>query len=137
MAEDSDFDVERIIGHRLGSDGGSEYLIRWSGYGQESDSWEPEDNINQKSIINDYLKANPVSGTRVTAKYTSKTTGKSVTIKPQIKYHPDAVNGKCVNGDAQDAQNQGVFHLTINGQTQTVTFPLHPFVQPEEDSSNS
>lgn len=130
MADEEDFDVERIIGHRLGSDGRSEYLIRWSGYGQESDSWEPEENIHQKSLIDDYIGANKLNGNKVTIKYTSKRDGRSVTLSPENNHHPEAVNEQCANGHSQDDMNRGVFHLTIKGLTQTITFPIHPYADP-------
>lgn len=32
------------------------YLIRWKGYTEESDTWEPEDTLDCENLINDYKK---------------------------------------------------------------------------------
>jgi len=37
-----DFDVESIIRHRRGKKGELEFLVRWEGYGEEEDTWEPQ-----------------------------------------------------------------------------------------------
>ncbi|KAL0066001.1 hypothetical protein AAF712_006991 [Marasmius tenuissimus] len=39
------FQVEVILGARVNEDSEWEYKIRWAGYGEDDDSWEPEDNI--------------------------------------------------------------------------------------------
>lgn len=32
------------------------YLIRWKGYEEESDTWEPEDTLDCKELIDDFKK---------------------------------------------------------------------------------
>jgi len=44
--QDEEWEVKSIVGKRdLGQGAGVEYKVRWSGYGNEADSWEPEENL--------------------------------------------------------------------------------------------
>ena len=36
--------MEEILDERAGDDG-KEYLVRWRGYGEDEDTWEPEANL--------------------------------------------------------------------------------------------
>ena len=49
------YPVDRILDHRVaGVGGGREYLVRWSGFSHEFDSWEPESQIAHPDIISQY-----------------------------------------------------------------------------------
>lgn len=50
-----EFQVERILASRTGVNGRTEYLINWHGYGEESNSWEPEENISV-DLIDEYKR---------------------------------------------------------------------------------
>ena len=52
------YGVERLLNHRLkkGCKNKLEFLVRWEGYGPESDSWEPRVNI-EGSLIQEYTNA--------------------------------------------------------------------------------
>lgn len=55
--DDSQFMVEELLSHRHVGGGKRpklEYLVRWVGYGPESDSWEPSANV-EGSLKQDYL----------------------------------------------------------------------------------
>ena len=43
-ADDDTFEVEDVIGRRFNR-GGVEYLIRWKGYSEEHNTWEPAVNL--------------------------------------------------------------------------------------------
>jgi transposase InsO family protein len=49
------FDVEAIMNHR-GRKGNYEYLVRWKGYGEENDSWEPAKQFDSPALIEQYWK---------------------------------------------------------------------------------
>ena len=47
--------VDRIIDHRVGARKNLwEFLIRWEGYGEGNDSWEPEAYIHDPQLVQDY-----------------------------------------------------------------------------------
>lgn len=52
--EDDRFEVETLLNKRwrkFGRSGGRwEYLVRWSGYGEDDDTWEPVDNIDRDLV---------------------------------------------------------------------------------------
>jgi RNase H-like domain found in reverse transcriptase/Reverse transcriptase (RNA-dependent DNA polymerase)/Integrase zinc binding domain/Chromo (CHRromatin Organisation MOdifier) domain len=52
-AVDEEYEVEQVIGKRLNK-GVTEYLVRWSGYGKESDSWEPISNLHCPDRIKEF-----------------------------------------------------------------------------------
>ena len=42
---EEEYEVERILKKRMTAGGVTEYLIRWKGYGEADDTWEPEYNV--------------------------------------------------------------------------------------------
>jgi transposase InsO family protein len=67
--EDNVFEVERILERRLGPplknsniDGPEEYLVKWKGYPNSENTWEPKNNLsNCKQLLRQFHKKNPVS----------------------------------------------------------------------------
>ena len=51
---DVTYEVEAILRHKETPDG-MEFLIRWKGYGDEDDSWEPRENLNEGDMLKSYL----------------------------------------------------------------------------------
>ena len=49
------YEVERILDHK-GRPGNYQYLIKWKGYSDADNSWEPQDNVNAERILVDYWK---------------------------------------------------------------------------------
>ena len=53
------YEVEEILDYRL-KHGKLEYLVKWSGYTDDYNTWEPEANcVNSPDIIADFYKKNP------------------------------------------------------------------------------
>jgi hypothetical protein len=61
------FEVATILDHR-GTPKNREYLVRWKGYSNQHDSWEPVDNFNEKRCIVEYWKCMKPKKNPVTAK---------------------------------------------------------------------
>jgi hypothetical protein len=58
-AEDDDeveYEVEKIIDVHFKRNGEREFLIRWKGFKSDSDTWEPEDNVNCADLIEKFMK---------------------------------------------------------------------------------
>lgn len=52
------YTIETILKHRFNSKG-YYYLIKWLGFESYDNTWEPESNIYDKKIIEEYWKAHP------------------------------------------------------------------------------
>ncbi|CAG9770701.1 unnamed protein product [Ceutorhynchus assimilis] len=53
--DDSEYEVEKIIDKKI-TKGVTSYLIRWKGYGPDSDTWEPENTLDCAELIEDFKK---------------------------------------------------------------------------------
>ena len=51
--DEEEYEVEKILDSRRFR-GKLQYLIRWLGYGNESDSWEPVTNVNAPDLVKDF-----------------------------------------------------------------------------------
>ena len=57
--DEETFEVAFILDDRV-VDGERQFKVRWAGYGEEEDSWEPEENLeNAKELVKEYLNRNP------------------------------------------------------------------------------
>ena len=55
----SEYEVEEVLDSRL-KRGKLEYLLKWSGYTDDYNTWKPESNlVNSKEAINNFYKSNP------------------------------------------------------------------------------
>lgn len=52
-SSDEEYCVEKILGKRV-IRGKTEYFLKWKGYPDEENSWEPEENLECDDIINEY-----------------------------------------------------------------------------------
>lgn len=53
--ENEDYEVDRILDVCIHRDNKREFLIRWKGYSSNSDSWEPEENLDCKDLIEKFM----------------------------------------------------------------------------------
>merc|ERR1711928_8377 len=82
--EGNEYVVEKILDHRLAPDGRKQYLLKWKGYPDEENTWEPSENLNCMKLIATY-ESKTTRGRKKnenkTSK-TSKTSNKIATPKP-------------------------------------------------------
>mmetsp|Transcript_16843 Transcript_16843/g.28659 ORF Transcript_16843/g.28659 Transcript_16843/m.28659 type:complete len:176 (+) Transcript_16843:31-558(+) len=50
------YSVQKIVSKQIGKNGGVEYLIKWQGYPATKNTWEPEENILSKYLIEEFEK---------------------------------------------------------------------------------
>ncbi|KAJ1645271.1 Chromobox protein 1, partial [Dispira simplex] len=66
---EEEYEVEKIMDRRTRGNH-AEYLIKWKGYGNEWNTWEPEDNLYCHDLLREFLRARkrpPKSTTRTSA----------------------------------------------------------------------
>jgi hypothetical protein len=50
--------VEKVLAYRVNAKGVKEYLLKWKGYSDSDNSWEPYDNLN--AALQEYVNKNPI-----------------------------------------------------------------------------
>ena len=54
------YTVDKIVDHRvIDANGHREFLVRWAGFDEEFDSWEPESGILDPDLITAYFSPRP------------------------------------------------------------------------------
>lgn len=101
------FKVERIEEERIGSDGRHEYLMKWKNYPASENSWTLEEDIEDKSLIDDFRKA----GTRASRRSSSDSTVLAVSGTPHAakksrkrKTAPGARSSSCSTACSQSGE---------------------------------
>lgn len=50
------FQVEEILEERTGASGSKEFLVKWKGYKKADSTWEPEEHLSCKDLIEAFYK---------------------------------------------------------------------------------
>lgn len=53
---ETEYEVEKIMGERTNASGVTEYKVRWEGYGEDEDTWEPQENVEVHECWTEYIE---------------------------------------------------------------------------------
>lgn len=88
--DDGEYRVEYIREHRYHRPNGPQYLIRWQGFTEADDSWEPAENFTEPSLLQTYWELQAPRNRKYfeVSRASSPKPGKSLTGFEHVESYP-------------------------------------------------
>lgn len=103
--EEEVYYVEKIVNHRYTTDQGLQFFVQWHGYGEEDNTWIPEEDMNEGEIKKTYMETIP--DYKAEAEKAEKAEDKK-----------EAEDGEAADASANDDDDEYFVESIINHQTE-------------------
>ena len=95
---EEEFEVEQVLASRRHGRGKKlQYLLRWKGYSQAHDSWEPADQVHAEELIEEFHQENPDAICYVDIKDEEKGEESNMTSTPPTTTNADTSSASSVS----------------------------------------
>ncbi|KAG8194776.1 hypothetical protein JTE90_017218 [Oedothorax gibbosus] len=93
------YQVEKVLDKRI-VDGRVEYYLKWKGYPDSQNGWEPEDNIYSKDLIYEFERKRELEEKRRLAAVKRSLDGGSTSTPKRLRLGDDVVSGTVIANDS-------------------------------------
>jgi len=107
VPEEEEYIVEKILDKRKGKNGRVEYLLKWKGYGDEDNTWEPKDNLECSELIEDFEKQHAAKNKKKGGAGSSSSAGPASSKAAGKKKADSEERESPVKKDKRDEQRNG------------------------------
>ncbi|XP_014609904.1 PREDICTED: chromodomain-helicase-DNA-binding protein 1-like isoform X2 [Polistes canadensis] len=117
VSGEEEYEVEKIVGRRT-IKGRRQFLIRWKGYGEESDTWEQEKDLNCPKLIENFLLDDNETDETISEKAAKPIKAKSVKADKKKEMKKSKYNKRQSNLTEEEEELEIVDTLIKNDENQ-------------------